>query len=142
MTRRYITSERFGPQAEQLRLFLDQVDEAPSDRWSEALPAAWAAALGAARPAARAAARDADRIAALGAARDVTRDAAWAAAWTADWRVAEAAAWTVAWAVAWAAAALVVRDLISAEHYDELTRVVRAAGFVVHPDDEPLSDES
>ena len=54
----------------------------------------------------------------------------------------EAAAWAAGWAAAWAAAALVVRDLISAEHYDELTRVVRDAGFVVHPDDEPLSDES
>ena len=134
MTRTYITPALFGPQAEQLRLFLDQVDEAPSDRWTKALPAT--------RDAARAAAGDATRISALGAARDVARDAAWAAVRAAARDVAEAAAWATAWAAAWAAAALVVRDLISAEHYDELTRVMRVSGFVVHPDDEPLSDES
>ena len=98
MTRKYITPDLFGPQAEQLRLFLDQVDEAPAERWLEALPAAW----------------------------DAARDAAWDAA-----RDAAAAA-------AAAAAALVVRDLISTEHYVELTRVMRVSGFVVHPDDGPL----
>ena len=102
MTRTHITTDLFGPQAEQLRLFLDQVDEAPAERWLEALPAA------------------------SDAARTAARDAAWNAAWNA----------------ARTAAALVVRDLISTEHYDELTRVMRASGFVVHPDDEPLSDES
>ena len=142
MTRKYITSERFGPQAEQLRLFLDQVEEAPSDRWTKALPAARATARATVRDAARAAAGDAARISALGAARDVARDATWSAVRATVRDATEAAAWAAGWAAAWAAAALVVRDLISAEHYDELTRVVRAAGFVVHPDDEPLSDES
>ena len=63
-------------------------------------------------------------------------DAAWAAAWAADraaTRIADrAAAWGAARA---AAAALVVRDVISREHYDELTMAWRSAIGAIHPDD-------
>ena len=137
-----LTTTDVGPQAEQLRLFLDQVDEAPAERWLEALPAARDAAAAAARDAAAAAARDAAWDAVRDAAAAAARDAAAAAAWAAAWDAAWAAARDAAAAAAAAAAALVVRDLISTEHYDELTRVMRVSGFVVHPDDEPLSDES
>lgn len=60
------------------------------------------------------------------AARDAARDAAWAAAWAA------------ARDAAWAAEALVVRDLISAEHYDVLTSPWRSVMGPIHPDDAPL----
>ena len=63
------------------------------------------------------------------AARDAARDAAWAAA-----RIAAGVA------AGDAAMALTVRDLIGQHgftqaHYDTLTRPLRAAGVVVHPDD-------
>ena len=105
-----LTTIDFGPQAGALEAFLDQVDEAPAERWLVVLQACRADFLDAAREAAREAAR--------------------------------VAAWEAAWEAALSAVALLVRDLISTEHYDELTRVMRASGFVVHPDDEPLSDES
>ena len=85
----------------------------------------------------------------LDAARDAARDAAWAAAWAAAWYAARAAAWDAArdaaWGAAWAAAwyaarnaagALVIRDLISAEHYTALTGPWRSALGPIHPDDD------
>ena len=66
---------------------------------------------------------------------DDARDAAWAAAWAA----ATAAARDAARDAAWAAAGLVVRDLISTEHYDELTRVVRTTLGPIHPDDPAMT---
>ena len=71
----------------------------------------WYAARDAARAAARAAARDAARDAARAAARDAARDAAGNAAWYAAGDAAGDAA-----------GALTVRDLISTECYDTLTR--------------------
>jgi hypothetical protein len=44
-------------------------------------------------------------------------------------------------AAADAAAALVVRDLLDPDDYDVLTRPVRLAGIVVHPDDKEVHDE-
>lgn len=80
-----------------------------------------------------AAARAAARVTALGAARDTARAAARAAARSAGRDAAQAAAWYAAWADARAAArgaeALVVRDLISDEHFDILTAPMRAAGI-------------
>ena len=74
--------------------------------------AAWDAARVAARDAARAAARAATQAATQAAAEDAAR-------------------------------ALCVRDLIgqhgfAQQHYDTLTRPMRLAGVVVHPDDAPL----
>jgi hypothetical protein len=93
--------------------------------------AAWGAARDAARGAAWAAARDAARGAAgdaAGAARDGARGAAWDAARDAAWDAARGAAgdaagaaWDGARGAAWdAARALVVRDLISKEHFNVL----------------------
>ena len=79
--------------------------------------------------------------AAWGEAGDVTWDEVWDVAWGAAWvaaRVAErVAAWNAAgveaWVVArvaeWGANALIVRDLISAKHFDILTAPMRAAGI-------------
>lgn len=54
----------------------------------------------------------------------------WAAAWDAARDAARAAAWDAAWAAARAAArALVVRDLIGAEHFAALTAPMRAVGI-------------
>ena len=53
----------------------------------------------------------------LDAARNAARDAAWDAAWYADWYAARGAARYTDYA----ALALLVRDLISAEHYRTLT---------------------
>ena len=80
-------------------------------------------------------------------ARYVARDAAWdaarAVAWYAAWDAARAAAWYAAWDAARAAArdaalALLVRDLITTEHYDTLTRPWRTAIGPIHPDDPAL----
>lgn len=75
---------------------------------------------------------------------------AWAGAWTASqaeaWTAdgtARGAAWDVVWNVAWslcdaaegAAFALLVRDLISTEHYDTLTMPWRQTIGRIHPDD-------
>ena len=49
-------------------------------------------------------------------------DAAWSAAWSAARSAARSAAWDAAWDAAWSAArALVVRDLISEQHFAILT---------------------
>ncbi len=54
----------------------------------------------------------------------------------AAWDAAGAAAWNAAWAAAWNAAwALVVRDLISTEHYDTPTLPWRTTIGPIHDDD-------
>ena len=90
----------------------------------------------------------ADELDSLDAARDATWDAAWAAAWAAARDAAWAAAWDAARTAAWAAAcdaaraaawatagALVVRDLITTDRYDTLTRAWREVIGPIHPDD-------
>jgi len=79
----------------------------------------------AARVAARDAGRDAARDAGWDAAWDAARDAAWDAGWDAAWDAARDAGWDAGRA----GEALVVRDLISAEHFDILTAPMRAAGI-------------
>jgi len=79
----------------------------------------------AARVAARDAGRDAARDAGWDAAWDAARDAAWDAARDAAWDAARDAGWDAGRA----GEALVVRDLISAEHFDILTAPMRAAGI-------------
>jgi len=61
------------------------------------------------------------RVAARDAGRDAARDAGWDAAWD--------AARDAGWDAGRAGEALVVRDLISAEHFDILTAPMRAAGI-------------
>ena len=75
-------------------------------------------------PQARVAAKDASRIAAREAAKDASLDAFRVAAWVAAWD----AAWDAAWvATGDAACAVVVRDLITKDHYQTLTAPIRAA---------------
>ena len=79
-------------------------------------------------------------VAACGAACGAARGAAWDAAWDAARGAACGAASNAARAAAWDAAraavgALVVRDVISREHYDALTLPWRDAIGPIHPDD-------
>ena len=46
-----------------------------------------------------------------------------------QWDAARDAAWSATWSAVWGANALVVRDLISVEHFDILTAPMRAAGI-------------
>ena len=67
-------------------------------------------------------------------------DAAWDAARDAAWDAARDAARSAAgFAAEFAALALLVRDLISGEHYDALTRPWRVAIGPCHPDDGPIA---
>ena len=103
--------------------------------WCAAGSAAWSAAWDAAWSAARDAEWDAAWDAAWSAARDATWDAAGSAARDAAWD----AAWSAARDATWdAARALVVRDLISAEHYDTLTAPWRTSIGPIHPEDPDL----
>ena len=80
----------------------------------------------------------------LDAAWDAAREAAWDAAWGAAWGATRGATRSAAWDAArgatkvdaWdVAGALVMRDLISTEHYDILTRTWRTIIGPIHPDD-------
>jgi hypothetical protein len=82
-------------------------------------------------PAAADAARDAARVAAWAAARDAAGDAVLAAAADA-WDAAAVAAWNAARD---AADALTVRDRITTDEYDTLTRPWRQIIGRIHPDD-------
>lgn len=87
-----------------------------------------------------AAARNTASNAAWVAAWDVVRNTASAAARHAAWDAASDAAWDTASVASWDAArdavwALVVRDLISTEHYDTLTMPWRTTIGPIHPDD-------
>ena len=77
-----------------------------------------------AREAAKDAAKDASGVAAREAAKDASLGASRVAAWVAAWD----AAWDSAWvATGDAASAVVVRDLITKDHYQTLTAPIRAA---------------
>ena len=95
--------------------------------WDAARDAARCAVWDAVRDAVWDAARDAVWDAARDAARCAVRDAMWDAAWNAAWNATVNAAW-----------ALLVRDLITTEHYDALTRPWRTAIGPIHPDDPAL----
>ena len=90
--------------------------------------------------AARISAWGATRISAWDATRGAARDAAWGAARAAAWGATRGAAWDAAWGAAWdAARALIVRDAISREHYNTLTRPWASVIGKVHPDDPKAS---
>jgi hypothetical protein len=125
------TTDEFGPQGEHVIALIGRLRNLTPEEVSSFRAAAWDAA----RDAAWAAAWDATTAAAWDATRDAATDAAWAAAWDAT----TAAARDAARDAAWAAAGLVVRDLISTEHYDELTRVVRTTLGPIHPDDPAMT---
>ena len=139
-------TEALGPQGEHVAALLSSIPDIPrttTERvalarraawdaaWNAAWDAAWNAARYAARDAAREAARAATRAATWDAMRDAARDAAWDAAWNAAWNAARNAARAATWA-------LLVRDIITTEHYDTLTRPWRVAIGPIHPDDPAL----
>lgn len=69
----------------------------------------------------------------------LAQDATWYAARDAAWAATRDAAWHAAWYAARdAALALLVRDLITTEDYDALTRPWRTAIGPIHPDDPAL----
>ena len=112
--------EVFGPQGVQVVELLNRCASLTAGEGRQ-MVAARSAAWDAAMDAARSAARDAARDAAMDAVRSAARDAAWDAAMD---------------AVRDAAFALVVRDLISEEHYATLTGPWASVIGPVHPDDE------
>ena len=103
-----------GPQGEHVAALIGSI-RAITGSAAERLALAWDATS------------DAARAAAWDATRDAARDAAWAAARDAAWAAARDAAW-----------ALLVRDLITTEDYDALTRPWRTAIGPIHPDDPAL----
>ena len=102
--------EALGPNGVEVAEFLDLLPTLTSAQWDAAL----ATARGAAWFDARSATGDAARI------------AAWAATGIAAWAAARGAARYAAWD---AALALLVRDLVSTDHFDVLTAPMRAAGI-------------
>ena len=100
-------TDALGPQGVEVAALIERAGQLSVD--DDAYHGAWRAA----------------RRAAYRAARDAARDAAWVAA-------RDAAAGCSAWL---AAVALVVRDLISREHYDMLTRPWRTVVGPIHADD-------
>mgnify|MGYP003615713097 FL=1 len=103
-----------GPQGREVAALIERAARLTGDEVA-GLATAWYAAGDAARVAARDAAGDAARV----AARDAARYAAWYAAWDA---AGDAARYAARDAARDAAGALTVRDLISTERYDTLTR--------------------
>ena len=78
-----------------------------------------------------------DEVSALGAARDAALGAARGAAWDAALDAACGAARDAALGAAWGAACgLVVRDVITTEDYDILTRAWRTVIGPIHHEDE------
>lgn len=112
--------QALGPHGEQVAAMIDRAGKLTVGE-AEKLAAAQYAARPAAQYAAWYAARDAAQHAAWYAARAAARDAAWCAARD-------------------AALALVVRDLISKEHYDLLTGPWAQVIGPAHPDDPTRED--
>lgn len=119
-------TEALGPQGEHVAALISSIHDITSDG-AERLVLAWAAAWDSALDSAL----DAARRAALAATWAATRDAALYAAWTHELCVGRDVAEDVA-------LALLVRDLITTEDYDILTRPWRTAVGPIHPDDPAL----
>lgn len=120
--------QALGPQGEQAAALIDRAGKLTVGE-AKKLDAAWYAAL------------DAARYGAWGAALDASLDAAVDSARVAAWVAARDAALDVAWDGARdAALALVVRDLISKEHYDLLTGPWAQVIGPAHPDDPTRED--
>ena len=130
MTGKLPAPEVFGPQGAHVVALIERARRLTPDEVS-ALEDAWDAMLVAARDAAW----DAAWVAARDVAEDAALDAAEDAAWDAVRDAAEDAAWD---AVRDAAGALVVRDVITTDHYDTLTRAWRTTIGPIHPDDPEL----
>ena len=116
-----------GPQGEHVAALIDRSWRL-TDAETDLLRATWYAP----RSAARDAARDAAWIAAQSVTWAAARDAAWAATWAPDWDADQSGVWAAGRDTA---KGLLVRDLISTEHYDALTRPWRTVIGAIHPDD-------
>ena len=130
--------EALGPQGEAAAALIGRARRLTADEL-DSLAAAWDAAWDAAWAAARAAAWAAARAAAWDAAWDAAWVAVRVAAWDAAWDAARVAAWAAAWD---AARALVVRDLITTDQYDTLTRTWREVIGPIHPDDPDMRGDT
>lgn len=123
-------TEALGPQGEHVAALLSSIPGitgTTAARVALARSAVLDAAWDVSREAALDAAWDASREAALGAARDAAWDASRKASRNATLDAAREAVW-----------ALLVRDLITTEQYDALTRPWRTAIGSIHPDDPAL----
>lgn len=145
--------QALGPQGEQAAALIDRAGKLTVGEAENLDAAAHAATAHAAAHADR----DAAGAAAWAAASDAARNAAWGSARDAAWAAARDAAWATAWAATRgdarvsalcaaagraardaardAAFALVVRDLISKEHYDLLTGPWAQVIGPAHPED-------
>lgn len=120
-------SDKYGPQTIEIEALIARAKVITDDE-SRSWYAAWYAT------------QDSSPNAAWDAARDAALDAAWDAAWDAARDVADDAAWDAVrsaadYPVRDAALALLVRDLISEDDYDLLTRPWRQAIGPIHSDD-------
>ncbi|MBK8168447.1 MAG: hypothetical protein IPK64_21060 [bacterium] len=122
--------EAFGPEGESVVALIERARRLTL-REVVRLNAAWDAAWGAVGDAEWGAARGAAGDAAWDAAWDAVGDAAWDAVGDAEWGAARGAV-----------GALVIRDLISAEHYTALTGPWRQVIGPVHPDDDDWSGDA
>ena len=128
--------EALGPQGVHVVAVLERACHLTLDEVRALAPARAAAWL-----AARDAARDAALGGALGGALAAAWDAAWDAALVAAWSYDELGAALAAArdatrdAARDAAGALVVRDILTTDHYDTLTRAWRTVIGPIHPDD-------
>ena len=135
-------TEALGPQGEHVAALISSIPAitgTTANRVALARNVVSDAARDAARDAAWYAAWDAARDAAWYAARDAARYAAWHAAWDAARDAVRDAARDATWDAARnAVLALLVRDIITTEDYDALTRPWRTAIGPIHPDDPAL----
>ena len=143
-------TEALGPQGEHAAALIRSIPAitgTTANRVALARRAVLDAAWNASRKASRNATLDASREAALGAARDAawdaSREAALGASRDAAWRAASRVASHATLdatrdATREAVWALLVRDLITTEQYDALTRPWRTAVGPIHPDDPAL----
>jgi hypothetical protein len=115
----------------ELEAFLRLLPGLTVEQW-QAVESVWYATRGApqyamwgpARDAAQSAVRDVTRYAARHAAKDTPRFAAWRS------EAGSGSSWDAAWDATWdAARALVVRDLLSWDHFDILIGPMRASGI-------------
>lgn len=117
--------EALGPQGEHVAALIDRASRLIIGELDD-LDATWVIVRYAASSAASSAKRFAKRSAAYATADDAAYDAAYDVSSAARWVVSDATL------------GLVVRDLISTDHYDTLTRPWRTVVGSIHPDDEPL----
>lgn len=128
----------FGPQGAYVAELIDRaktLTSADKERFYATLNAPLIVAL--------ASTRDSMRDAAWYAARDAKRDTVFHTARITAWEAVTRDEWNSVRGAAWdAAGALVVRDLITTDQYDTLTRPWRTIIGPIHPDDPNMTKEN